>query len=372
LNQSHLDNLECAGETPSYYAVIPASVLYDQRLSADAKLLYAEISGLCRLKGFCWASNAYFAKIHDVCGRTILRWINDLQDAGHIFIKLEYEPDSKEISRRLIYLSQAVKQVVTNLSPPRNNTHPDAVQDAVQSSQVVTDLSPPRNGEHDTRQGGDNFVVGVVTNLSGGGDKNVAGTNKTTNIKKATAAASGTEEQEKPEAAAAVPLTPNEVKDACIKIDGSLIFDRDFYEKASAYMHGLGLDLPFLAWVYQYCARKRPNSLRDYYFKVFFLESLAEAFSESIKPPAAARETKCPVCGTVYSGPNCPQCGIYTDAGKEEIELAVKLHSMPEDRRREYEKLRTEIGAQLSENNDFVVFHDGMIKLKRQFGLDDA
>jgi hypothetical protein len=386
LNQSH--NLERAGETPSYYAVIPASVLYDPRLSADAKILYAEITGLCRLKGFCWASNAYFAKIHGVCGRTILNWINTLRDAGHIILKFEYEPDSKEISRRLIYPSEVVK----NASPPNARYERESQLEnqppMATPSEVVKNASPPTQENFEPQPddenapevvknpslGGEAGFVGVVKNFSLGGEEFFAGTNKTINIKKATAASSEPEKQKNTEAAAVI-LTPEKIKEACIKIDNSLIFDRDFYDKAAAYMHSLGLDLPFLAWVYQYCAGKKPNSLRDYYFTVFFLESMAEAFIESIKPPAPhpkLREIKCPVCGEIHTAVKCPQCGITRDAGKEEIEFAVKLHVMPEDKRREYEKLRGEIGAQLSENNDFVVFHDGMIKLKRQFGLEDA
>ena len=43
--------------TQSFYAVIPAKVLMDEGLRPNAKLLYAKISNLCNLKGYCWATN---------------------------------------------------------------------------------------------------------------------------------------------------------------------------------------------------------------------------------------------------------------------------------------------------------------------------
>jgi len=82
---------------PSYYAVIPASVRYDPALTANAKLLYGEITALCSKEGFCWATNAYFAELYDVSKTTVSEWITQLHIAEHINVVLES-------GRRRIYL----------------------------------------------------------------------------------------------------------------------------------------------------------------------------------------------------------------------------------------------------------------------------
>jgi hypothetical protein len=85
----------------SYYAVIPANVRYDPSLPANAKLLYGEITALCSEKGFCWASNNYFAKLYNKDKGTISRWISQLIDQGYI----QTEVDKEDGNKRKLWLS---------------------------------------------------------------------------------------------------------------------------------------------------------------------------------------------------------------------------------------------------------------------------
>lgn len=87
--------------TPNYYAIIPASVRYDDRLTPNAKLLYGEITALCSKEGFCWATSAYFAKLYGVHRQRVSEWIAQLEEAGHI--KSEINP-SKGNERRLFII----------------------------------------------------------------------------------------------------------------------------------------------------------------------------------------------------------------------------------------------------------------------------
>ena len=70
----------------AFYAVIPADVRYDKRLPANAKLLYGEITALCNERGYCWASNTYFAELYGAHKDTVSAWIGSLAKLGYIEI----------------------------------------------------------------------------------------------------------------------------------------------------------------------------------------------------------------------------------------------------------------------------------------------
>ena len=90
-------------ERPGYYAVIPADVRYDNRIPANAKLLYGEISALIGSEGYCFAGNQYFADIYGCTPVTIARLISQLEQAGHIKRELEKDRSGQVVCRK-IYL----------------------------------------------------------------------------------------------------------------------------------------------------------------------------------------------------------------------------------------------------------------------------
>lgn len=77
---------------PNYFAVIPASVRYDNTLPPMAKLLYGEIAALANQEGFCWASNKYFAGLYEISMRSVSELIGKLEAAGYIRIELNPTP----------------------------------------------------------------------------------------------------------------------------------------------------------------------------------------------------------------------------------------------------------------------------------------
>jgi len=100
----------------SYYAVIPANVRYDNRLKLLSRMLYGEITALCNEKGYCWATNRYFAELYDVSNTTISSCISQLKEFGYIHVEIIYKEGSKEILNR--YLKIVNAPIQENLSTP--------------------------------------------------------------------------------------------------------------------------------------------------------------------------------------------------------------------------------------------------------------
>ncbi len=106
---------------PNYYAVLISEVRYNENLTPNAKLLYAEISALINMNGVCFASNGYFAKIYGKSKTTVSKWVSELVKEGFVEVKLTYKEGSKEIDNRYITitkgasLDKGVSPIIKNL-----------------------------------------------------------------------------------------------------------------------------------------------------------------------------------------------------------------------------------------------------------------
>lgn len=93
-------------EKANYYAIIPASVRFDNRLKANEKLLYGEITASSNKTGECWASNAYFSELYEVSKVTISNWVNNLIKYGYINSNYVYRENTKQIEKRVLTINQ--------------------------------------------------------------------------------------------------------------------------------------------------------------------------------------------------------------------------------------------------------------------------
>ena len=134
-------------EQPGYYAVIPADVRYDDRIPANAKLLYGEISALIGRDGFCFAQNGYFAELFKLSERTVTGLIKALKDCGYISVYLERDDAGKILSRK-IYLRVSVngEQPVENIFyTPRKNFLEGIENNCVDINLNITNIDKKEN-----------------------------------------------------------------------------------------------------------------------------------------------------------------------------------------------------------------------------------
>ena len=101
---------------PSYYAIIPASVRYDERLKYPERLLYGEITALIGKEGYCFASNSYFANLYGVISGTISRWISHLAKLEYIKVDLAYGDKalSQDTLRKIYITDISCREFVQN------------------------------------------------------------------------------------------------------------------------------------------------------------------------------------------------------------------------------------------------------------------
>ena len=87
-----------------YYSIIPSKILYNKELKANEKLLYAMITSLACKKGYCFATNNYFAEELGVHPKTVSSWISDLRDKNYIKVEM-VRKENKQIIKRKIYIN---------------------------------------------------------------------------------------------------------------------------------------------------------------------------------------------------------------------------------------------------------------------------
>ena len=107
----------------SYYAVLPANVRYDARLKDKAKLLYAEITGLTNEKGYCWATNNYFAELYHTSKGNVSKLLSQLKEYGYIHIELIRNKETKQVEKRIITLlsNTTIGIIKKNIDPIDEN-----------------------------------------------------------------------------------------------------------------------------------------------------------------------------------------------------------------------------------------------------------
>lgn len=140
--------------TPGYYAVIPASVRYDDALPSNAKLLYGEISALIGAEGFCFANNAYFAQLYKLSERTVSSLISKLQKEGYIVVDLDRD-ETGQIRQRKLFLKESVPdgQPLENIFHTPRKDFPEGIEKNFQYTNTsITNIEKENIKEKENRK----------------------------------------------------------------------------------------------------------------------------------------------------------------------------------------------------------------------------
>ena len=91
---------------PGYAALLPPRVRYDKELPPQAKILYAEISAMSDVTGFCWASNRYLGALYGLSKRTVTRLLDLLEEKGYISTSV-LRDEKNAVTERRLYITDA-------------------------------------------------------------------------------------------------------------------------------------------------------------------------------------------------------------------------------------------------------------------------
>jgi hypothetical protein len=344
---------------PSYFAVIPANVRYDPGLPPNAKLLYGEITALCNKKGFCWAGTAYFADLYGVCKRSVIQWINKLQNLGYINVSFDYAPGKKMVQRRRITLPDAILYTPPPPGgPPPSDPPPPVPDEAARPPEVVKKSSP----------GGEKIFTGVVKKKSPPGEKiftdNITSSNTRNSSSSPEDQADQKPDREEEEPA---PKSEKELKQAFSKIHPLFVFDSGFYPRAAAFLAAQGFSDDYLSWLYEFCLKQKPRTIAGLYYTLFFSEQAAELYRRAVKERAHPPPISCPVCGSVH-GPDlaCPGCGLEPHAPREVVSQHTLFWNLPDDLKSSFIHRQEEI---MSSNAAFQQRLETLARLRREYGL---
>ena len=127
-------------EKPSFFAVLPAAVRYDARLSASEKIFFSEITALTEVEGYCYAANAYFCELYGTSERTVQRWLEHLQSAGYIEVETAAGGDAPH-PRRIWLAGRLVRGADIDAAALEGDKN--VAGDDKNVGEGVTKMSPP-------------------------------------------------------------------------------------------------------------------------------------------------------------------------------------------------------------------------------------
>ncbi len=128
----------------SQFLMLTYDILTDERLTDFERILYSAITGLCRKEGYCWASNAYIAKMLNKSESRVIDSITKLVNLGYLKREVVYkkkkDKDGKIITTKQISFRKLFV-VINNGGSVKNNTGGSVINNTLLDNNIINNPS---------------------------------------------------------------------------------------------------------------------------------------------------------------------------------------------------------------------------------------
>lgn len=103
---------------------------------------------MCNEKGYCWATNQYFADLYHCSVSAVKKWISALVKKGYISLELVYKEGTRQVLQRKLYINPSVNFYTT---PYKNLYDPSVKNYTTPSIKMYTDNNKVINNKINTK-----------------------------------------------------------------------------------------------------------------------------------------------------------------------------------------------------------------------------
>lgn len=132
---------------PSYYTILPACIRLNPNIIPGARLLWSDISVLSLKNGYCYSTNAFFARIYGVNIRTVNTWVSNLKHLELVTIEHFKTGDGNNVIRHIrpntshpelaVFLQTKEKNCVRRMKKICNQPMQKKAQRIIQASIIL-------------------------------------------------------------------------------------------------------------------------------------------------------------------------------------------------------------------------------------------
>lgn len=100
---------------PKNNTILPSEVRFDNKLKDSEKIIYAEITALSILRGYCFATNKYFSNLYNCHVNIISRRIKALEKHGYIKVEITRDEKTKKYTRKIYLTENFIQKALTKI-----------------------------------------------------------------------------------------------------------------------------------------------------------------------------------------------------------------------------------------------------------------